>query len=646
MPVLATDILTRLLAHPTLAQTLQFTQVQRFLEFTRRIWPEIVSKTGAVPTVLPPHTAAFLSSVLSLSPELITLSWLAFGDMAATFYNDPIAVSLDDAFRLHSNDHHIGAEPLKPPIRSCVHPECCNATLKEPRVVEARLYTLNRGVLPVFSTSLYCRSCRTRYYPNYFVQGEEAVPGPDDPGQAYYREYYDSSVPEFIHVTTSSYVESKLCTYIEMQMAMTHSSAESIAHVYNLALGISEIPNASRLSHQLDGELVLDAFFYHAVLRDKSTRKEILRLPHHGSQRHRLDNVLKERNFRMIGTGQEMWAHTCDRCMKVYQGEDGHWYQITAGVHDGVTVRCLVCSIHDCTEPLPSQKARFCKTHSALNNICYINGCQAPIELGFNTCSLEPHRAHELASWDKHAAMFQLKNRLQTHGIPEVPPAGSPPVPSSSSPASSSVLAQAPPSTLTPNPAVKGKNSRSWSHNEQLFVRCCGVIISRATFYGSEGLTGVSAFLKATFPPKYPGAMPSYIFYDNNCSFKKHLLASGDHYFDRVGLPVDVWHFKCKHKEQDVFCQVHCNPARFRELIGEKNTWIFNSSAAEQSNAWFGKFQNTVQEMPVLRYNFFLDEMIAIHNRHVVTELARTGERPHMLLEEVLRSTFIPSSSV
>jgi hypothetical protein len=107
MPLLAVEILTRLLAHPLLAQSLQFTQIQRFLEFTRRLWPEIVSKTGGVPTVLPPHVAAFLSSVLSLSPELITLSWLAFGDMAATFYHDPTPVSLDDAFRLHSNDHHI-----------------------------------------------------------------------------------------------------------------------------------------------------------------------------------------------------------------------------------------------------------------------------------------------------------------------------------------------------------------------------------------------------------------------------------------------------------------------------------------------------------------------------------------------------------
>jgi hypothetical protein len=69
--------------------------------------------------------------------------------------------------------------------------------------------------------------CHTRYYPDYFVQGEEAVSDPNNPGQEYYREYYNSSVPEFIHVTTSSYVESKLCTYIEMQMAMTQYAAIS-----------------------------------------------------------------------------------------------------------------------------------------------------------------------------------------------------------------------------------------------------------------------------------------------------------------------------------------------------------------------------------------------------------------------------------
>ncbi|KAJ3725375.1 hypothetical protein C8R42DRAFT_640253 [Lentinula raphanica] len=51
-------------------------------------------------------------------------------------------------------------------------------------------------------------------------------------------------------------------------------------------------------------------------------------------------------------------------------------------------------------------------------------------------------------------------------------------------------------------------------------------------------------------------------------------------------LPVDVFHFKSKHKESDEFCQKHCNPAQWTELVGDDGEWIFNSSAAEQSNVW------------------------------------------------------------
>jgi hypothetical protein len=88
---------------------------------------------------------------------------------------------------------------------------------------------------------------------------------------------------------------------------------------------MSEDPSISRLKDVLAGELVLDSFFLHAILRDKSHRQSRLELPHHGLQSDWLDVVLAERNYLMVGTGQEMWAHTRNRCTKVYQGEDGNW---------------------------------------------------------------------------------------------------------------------------------------------------------------------------------------------------------------------------------------------------------------------------------------------------------------------------------
>lgn len=102
-----------------------------------------------------------------------------------------------------------------------------------------------------------------------------------------------------------------------------------------------------------------------------------------------------------------------------------------------------------------------------------------------------------------------------------------------------------------------------------------------------------------TFPCTLPASLPSYIFYDNNRNLVAHLLQTQDSYFDKVGLPADVFHAKTKHTGTDPLAEIHCNPARFRELIGDDGKWAFNSSAAEQANRWFGAFQSIVREMPV-----------------------------------------------
>src|SRR5580693_2865267 len=106
------------------------------------------------------------------------------------------------------------------------------------------------------------------------------------------------------------------------------------------------------------------------------------------------------------------------------------------------------------------------------------------------------------------------------------------------------------------------------------------------------------------------------------------LQANDDTYFDQVLLPVDVFHFKAKHKETDTFCQENCNPAAWKELFDKDGNWRFNSSAAEQANAWIGNFISIVLEMLAHRFNFFIDEMIQGRNRDTVGRLAEDGYRP------------------
>ncbi|KAF8580537.1 hypothetical protein K439DRAFT_1648182 [Ramaria rubella] len=398
---------------------------------------------------------------------------------------DNVSMLLDnDMFHEHGYMYQIGAEDLRPPTTTCLNTECAGRHLIDERKSECQLFTLHWGILPIWATSLYCKNS--------------------------YR-YQSISI-----------------------LLLTNPL------LFNHYLGCSA--SAQSISHSMDGELILDAFFLHALLRNHTRQAFCLTLLHNGGHNDHFTNALNERNFCITGTGQEMWGHACNDCAKMYTGQDGKIYHMTAGVTDGITVDHLCCWVHDCKVPLQHHHHRFCPTHHHLNDQCCVKGCSSTVELGHQTCTVQ-------FGW-------------------------------------------------------------AWTHNKQLFVQCCGVITYQATFYGSKGIAGVKDFLKASFPSHYPGSMPSYIFYDNNC----WLLT-------------------------DVVCQMHCNPARFQKLVGDTDTssgWIFNSSAAEQANVWFGKFASNVWEMLPAQYNFYLDEMIVICNRWIVSELCCKQKVPHIMPEEIL----------
>ena len=120
---------------------------------------------------------------------------------------------------------------------------------------------------------------------------------------------------------------------------------------------------------------------------------------------------------------------------------------------------------------------------------------------------------------------------------------------------------------------------------------------------------------------------PDHIFFDNNCTLAK--MVKDDPFFKNIGLTVDMFHFKSKHSETDTFCQEHCNPAAYPELISEDNSgWYFNSSIAEQTNVWLGGYYAICREMLVDKYTFFLDKMILRRNQMMREKLAKEGKSP------------------
>ncbi|KAF7316637.1 hypothetical protein HMN09_00396300 [Mycena chlorophos] len=93
--------------------------------------------------------------------------------------------------------------------------------------------------------------------------------------------------------------------------------------------------------------------------------------------------------------------------------------------------------------------------------------------------------------------------------------------------------------------------------------------------------------------------------------------------------PWDVFHFLHKHGVGHTFCQEWCNPAKFPELMNEDRTkWWFNTSIAEQNNVWLGGYHSMCREMGAVKYNFFLNEMVRLHNKETLAKLEAAGANP------------------
>ena len=101
-----------------------------------------------------------------------------------------------------------------------------------------------------------------------------------------------------------------------------------------------------------------------------------------------------------------------------------------------------------------------------------------------------------------------------------------------------------------------------------------------------------------------------------------HSIASGDTLHEHVELPVGVFHWKTKHKQSNDACAIYCNPYSYPDLCKEDDSgWVFNSSIAEQTSVWLEGYHTILQEMHVVLYDFFLDEIIMEKNMITVAKL-------------------------
>lgn len=128
-----------------------------------------------------------------------------------------------------------------------------------------------------------------------------------------------------------------------------------------------------------------------------------------------------------------------------------------------------------------------------------------------------------------------------------------------------------------------------------------------------------------------PGAKkPKHIFYDTNCLACQQAEKSFP-WFKGIGMCVDIWHFLNKHQTMHQYCQENCNLIQFPELLDKFWKWFFNTSIAEQINAWLQGYHSIVCKMLPDKFDFFLDEMIMRWNIVHLKKLEEQGHNPQSL---------------
>ncbi|KAI0083669.1 hypothetical protein BDY19DRAFT_865903, partial [Irpex rosettiformis] len=553
------------------------------------------------PDFLSRSLAYFLSQVSGLGEEDVQRCWRMLKDIIWEG-EVPCGIDADLLNEFKQYGHNIGLtlHTFHPPSTKCIVTTCTNKSmLTRASQISGVLHTLEKGSVQMSAVQFYCPVCRTVYHHDHYVSNGRRI--------------YYPGVPSAIQVSTHRFAEVRLIQTWIYAMLFAWTSASNCARLYNTTLaelshGTDQLP----VSPFLQTNEVWDSFTLLCLLEDRQKNSTVLNLPHHGLQEHRFDQAMEERNERIQANGLPDVCHYCLKCTRMYDDRKGGLGILSAVVIDGITIGHPCCGHHNCHNPLPNHRARFCNAHASDDLICCVTTCTAPVVTGSRVCSNTDHIAIQTTHFDRGQARFQLQRLLtearavptDSDSLPDVMEVGEKEF------------------EIDPEWRVRLEGTGS-TESDTLIVCPCGVIIARATFYGAEAIRTVIEFIMQVYRniPR-----PDHIIFDNNCQLAR--AVRNEPFFDNIGLSVDVFHFKCKRSMTDKFCQENCNPRAFPELVSEDGGWYFNSSIAEQTNVWLGGFHSICREMHVLKYNFFLDEMVMRRNRLTLSKLEAGGYRP------------------
>jgi hypothetical protein len=293
-------------------------------------------------------------------------------------------------------------------------------------------------------------------------------------------------------------------------MLISHTSATNCARLYHRSFSRHNIPPRSwPVGFTLTTEHVWDAFVIACLLDDHQKLGTQLIIPNSGMQKDRFMEALRARNLRIRLHSQPEFTHRCEKCCQNVKGR-----RVWVVVVDGVTVGHPCCAVHNCFVPLKRQRDRYCKMHEqGEGRQCAIKECLQLRNGDSLVCTDEEHvKAYEIYI-QRGQARFQLKNQLERARVAHPNDAiseerswdevvdgeeevdielgeGTDESGEAGFNTAAAIQTEAR-ERYTERRKLRAQFGRRRSHNEQIIVAPCGVILARQTFYGAEGVGSV-----------------------------------------------------------------------------------------------------------------------------------------------------------
>ncbi|KAH9819249.1 hypothetical protein DFH28DRAFT_1148633 [Melampsora americana] len=482
------------------------------------------------------------------------------------------------------------------------------------------------GVHTAGIITLKCPGCQTFYRPSYYSK---------DGIRTYFSSKNGRNLDTF-QVSCHFFMTHRLAESLREGQMLAHISNFNLANWFNRChvdhVSLPSLQGAPTVLPDLSEETCRDACDIHALLLkcdSSGNRLSVdVSLPPDKRYFQAMEDVLEW--IALEGTKHR--NHACSACVRILPlpSEDSKpkLGYIRAVLREIAQEDGLPVPNGPCTTPLVRTSDRFCPLHrEKLGKRCVAQPCKNNALEGTATCGLQDHVTAYTQFKSHITSNFSLTSMLNRPG--------------SNRPSDPTVhqdwntaeligledIQQGNEEDRTHEQAREGSDhppphiclSRKRTHNDQLIVCTCGVVLARETFFHSEGVSAVRDLLLRTFPQQ----MPQVCFYDNACKLVDHIY-HGNHDptpFMQTVFPVDPFHFH-SHKSTDNFCQYYTDPKLFPELR-DAHGWYFNSSAGECTNVWYGGFASMARNMHPTRFNFMMEDMIERRNDWLIRRLSK-----------------------